>query len=54
MAALPFGMVIVDESHNLRTTGSKTHDAMQTEACIAAVKRIKRYRRAASQRLTLH
>jgi SNF2 family DNA or RNA helicase len=42
MAALPWGMVVVDESHNLRTTNARGTDAPHTEACVAAVKRAKR------------
>ena len=42
MAALPWGMVIVDESHNLRTTNARGSDAPHTEACVAAVKRARR------------
>jgi SNF2 family DNA or RNA helicase len=42
MAALPWGMVIVDESHNLRTTNARGCDAPHTEACVAAVRRAAR------------
>lgn len=35
-------MVIVDESHNLRTTKSRSHDAAHTEACVSIIKRAKR------------
>ncbi|GIM10874.1 hypothetical protein Vretimale_14474, partial [Volvox reticuliferus] len=42
MAAMPWGMVIVDESHNLRTTNSRDADSPHTEACVAAVARVKR------------
>lgn len=41
MAALGWRVVVVDESHNLRTTGRR-QDAPHTEACIAAVKRAER------------
>jgi hypothetical protein len=30
MAALPWGVVIIDESHNLRTTNSRQGDSPQT------------------------
>lgn len=36
MAALPWGVVIVDESHNLRTTNSRQADSPHTEAAVAA------------------
>lgn len=42
MAAMPWGMVIVDESHNLRTTTSRDHDSPHTEACVSVVKRARR------------
>jgi hypothetical protein len=42
MAALPWGVVVVDESHNLRTTASPAADAPSTEACVAACKRAPR------------
>jgi hypothetical protein len=42
MAAMPWGMVIVDESHNLRTTNSREADSPHTEACVAAVARARR------------
>lgn len=41
IGALGFGMVIVDESHKLRTTGRK-HDSANTEACVSVIKRTKR------------
>jgi hypothetical protein len=41
MAALSFGMVIVDESHNLRSSG-REHDNPHTEACAAALNRAQR------------
>lgn len=42
MAAMPWGVVIVDESHNLRTTNSRDSDSPHTEACVAAVVRAHR------------
>ncbi len=42
MASLPWGVVIVDESHNLRTTNSRQQDAPHTEASCAAAGRAKR------------
>jgi hypothetical protein len=36
MAALPWGVVIVDESHNLRTTNARGADSPHTEAAVAA------------------
>lgn len=36
MAALPWGVVIIDESHNLRTTNSRQADSPHTEAAVAA------------------
>jgi len=42
MAAAGWGVVIVDESHNLRTTNGRKGDAAQTEAAVAAIKRARR------------
>jgi SNF2 family DNA or RNA helicase len=36
MAALPWGVIIIDESHNLRTTNSRGADSPHTEAAVAA------------------
>jgi SNF2 family DNA or RNA helicase len=36
MAALPWGVIIMDESHNLRTTNSRGADSPHTEAAVAA------------------
>jgi SNF2 family DNA or RNA helicase len=36
MAALPWGVIIMDESHNLRTTNSRNADSPHTEAAVAA------------------
>ena len=41
IASVGFGVVIVDESHNMRTT-KKARDSKQTEACAAVVKRVPR------------
>jgi hypothetical protein len=41
MAALGWRVVVVDESHNLRTSGRR-QDAPHTEACVAALKRAQR------------
>ncbi|GFH17530.1 uncharacterized protein HaLaN_14188, partial [Haematococcus lacustris] len=42
LASLPWGVVIIDESHNLRTTTTRNKDAPHTEACTAAATRAKR------------
>jgi hypothetical protein len=42
MAALPWGVVVIDESHNLRTTNARAQDSPHTEACIAAARRAPR------------
>lgn len=42
MAALPWGVVIVDESHNLRTTNARNTDSPHTEACVAAARHARR------------
>lgn len=42
MAALPWGVVVVDESHNLRTTSIKNTDSPHTEACVTTLSRANR------------
>lgn len=42
IVAKNFGVVIVDESHSLRATKSRDHDAAHTEACVSIVKHAKR------------
>lgn len=42
MAALPWGVMIIDESHNLRTTNSRQADSPHTEAAVAAGSRVGR------------
>ena len=42
MAAMPWGVVVVDESHNLRTTNSRDADSPHTEAAAAALGRARR------------
>jgi hypothetical protein len=38
MSALPWGVVIIDESHNMRTTNTRTQDSPHTEASSSALK----------------
>ena len=43
MASLPFGVVIIDESHNLRcSSSSKKADTKQTEACAVVALKARR------------
>ncbi len=42
MAAMGWGMVVVDESHNLRTSNGRDADSPHTEAACAALGRARR------------
>eukprot|EP00798_Chlamydomonas_sp_ICE-L_P014800 gene14800-20855_t len=42
LASLGWKVIIVDESHNLKTTNARHQDSPQTEACVTALKKSKR------------